>query len=116
MGRALLLSRIFACLWLPRRADATVFCEPKVHLFLEGVHRGNLHLHFLAEPDQAPAPPANEMAARRIEQVEIILQTGQVHQSAHPQIGHIYEKTKVADIDHERRITAGPPGFELRLE
>ena len=47
-----------------RRAGAVVAGEAEIHLFLEAVHLGDLHFHFVAEPNHAPVPPANELAAR----------------------------------------------------
>src|SRR5690242_15198917 len=40
--------------------------KPKIHLFLERVHLGNLDLDFVAQPNDAARAPANKAVALRI--------------------------------------------------
>ena len=37
--------------------------QTEIHLLLEAVHFGDLHLHFVAEPDHAAIPAANQLGA-----------------------------------------------------
>ena len=37
--------------------------QTEIHLLLETVHFGDLHLHFVAEPDHAAIPAANQLGA-----------------------------------------------------
>ena len=82
----------------------------------EGTYRGNLHFHFVAEPNDAPGAPADEMVARRLEDVEIIFHRRKRHEPAHAQVGHIDEETQVAHVGHERRITLRLAGLQLRFK
>src|ERR1043166_7996189 len=63
--------------------------EAKIDLLLERVHVRHLHLDFVAEANDAPRAPADEMIARRIEDIEVILHRRNRHQAAQAQVGHI---------------------------
>jgi hypothetical protein len=46
--------------------------QPKIHLLLERVYLRHLHFHFVAEANNPSRPPAHEVIARGIEDIEII--------------------------------------------
>ena len=54
------------------RAVRTGSGELEVDLFLEGVDFGNLDLDLVPETKDAPAAAANQVVARRIEDVKIV--------------------------------------------
>ena len=78
--------------------------EAEVHLFLEAVHLGDLHFHFVAQAEHAAIAPARELTARFVELVEIVRKTGAVNQPAHREAGHVHEETEVAHVNHQRGI------------
>ena len=65
----------------------------------------------------AARAPADQLVARRVEHIKIVLQHGQMHQPAHRQPGHIHEETEIAHVSHQRRIRrAARPDLQLRLQ
>src|SRR6266699_916631 len=57
--------------------------QPEIHLFLKRVHLRHLDGHFVAEANDAAGPTSNEMIARGVEIVEVVLHRGKRHQPAH---------------------------------
>src|SRR6266568_8357903 len=74
-------------------------CQPEIHLLLEAIHLGDLHLHFVPHANHAPIPPSGQLAARLVELVEIVRDAGQVNQPAHRQARHVHEETKVPQVN-----------------
>src|SRR6185312_9153703 len=86
----------------------------KIHLFLEAVHFGDLHLHFVAEPDHPARAASDEMAARFVEHIKIIFERGEMHEAAHRQTGNDHKKSEIAHVNDGRRIRDGFAGLQLR--
>ena len=76
----------------------------EIHLFLEAVHLGDLHFHFVAETEHAAIAPARELPTRFVEFVEIVREAGAVDQPAHREAGHVHEESEVAHVNHQRGI------------
>ncbi len=48
--------------------------------------------------------------------IKVILQSGQRHEAAHGEAGHVHKETKVPQVRHQRRIMLQFAGLQLRFE
>ena len=78
--------------------------QPEIHLLFEGIHFGDLHLDFIAEPNDPPRAAANQVVALGIENVKIIGHGGKRDQAAHGQPGDIHEETEIAGISDQSGV------------
>src|SRR6266478_857611 len=59
---SLLLRGLAISVWACR-FNSSVPGQPEIHLLLETVHFGHLHLHLITEPNHPPVSPAHKLAA-----------------------------------------------------
>ena len=78
--------------------------QTEVHLLLETIHLGHLHLQSIAQLDHSSGASSDDLLTRRVEGIEVVHHRGERHQPAHGQAGHIDEKSKVPEIRDERGI------------
>ena len=62
---------------------AARFYQLKIHLLLEGVHFVNLNDQLIAQLDDAAGASADQMISCLLKNEEILLQRGEMNQSAH---------------------------------
>lgn len=55
-----------------RRIDGLILSQPEIHLPLEHVHVGHLHLQAVPDRERPLAPSPHEPQAHRVEGIEII--------------------------------------------
>ena len=87
-----------------------------VHLALEGVHLGHLHLNLIAQLEHAPGAAAHKLTARRVKLIEVVTHAGERHQPAHPQPRNIHKEPEVPHVGDERRIPGRMRGLKLRIQ
>ena len=79
-------------------------------MFFEDVHFGDLDRDAIPEADNASGAAADEMVARRIEEIKIICYRRKRNQTGHAQAGHIDKEPHIAHVGHERGVTLRLPG------
>ena len=90
--------------------------QSEIHLLLEAVHLGHLHLELVSQLNHAPGAPAHEQIPLHIEDKKVIGDCGQRHQPAHRESGHIHEEAEVPHVRDQRGIAHRLTGCQLRLE
>jgi hypothetical protein len=81
----------------------------EVHLFLETVHPGDLHVQSVAQLDDAAGAAPDDLKTGGVEDVKVVLQFRKRHQPAHGQPRHIDEKPEIPQVCYQRGVSLRAP-------
>src|SRR5258706_14831167 len=74
---------------------------PEIDLLFEGINLGDLDFNPVTQTNDAPTATPDEMIARRIVEIEIVLQQRERDGPAHSKVRTVHEEAEISNISNQ---------------